>query len=32
MVYGQIVEYSTLSWDGYNGVAIIPKYIQKTKR
>lgn len=32
MVYGQIVEYSTLSWDGYNGVAIIPKYIKKTKR
>lgn len=27
IVYGQIIEYSTNTWDGYNKCSVVPKYI-----
>lgn len=28
IVYGEIVDYSTMSWDGYNSCGIIPRFIE----
>lgn len=28
-VYGEIIDYSTWSWNGYNSCSIIPRFIEK---
>lgn len=31
IIYGEIIDYSTNTWDGYNVCGVIPRYIEKNK-
>ena len=29
IIYGEVISWGNVTWDGYNTVTVIPKYIEK---